>query len=508
MFAASLKSLLLGAGDRLPAGLRVYSERVRRSPLANRLARGAFWSLSGALAARGLGLAASVVVARMLGRAGFGELAIIQNTIGMFGTVGGFGLGTTATRFIAECRATDPARAGRIRGLSSATAWGTSALATAGLFFSAPWLAAHALAAPQLSGLLRLSSVGLLLSGVNGAQMGALSGFESFKVIARINLVAGMINIPVTLAGVYWDGLRGAVCATLLNLGLTWFLSHLAVRKECSRAGVPFAYRACWQEHEILWRFSLPAVLAGLMTTPVTWLAGTMLVRQPGGYAEMGLYNAILRIKQVPEMILGYVMAPLLPVLSEQLGRDARAEYARTMRYAFTVSILVMVPISALQIAVPNLTLLPYGSQFLGHTGAVQWLMVHSLIIGLFSPIAQTLPSMNRMWFGFLSNLVWAAAYLGLASWFVPHAAAKGLAIALSGSHCATCLLVCVYLLAVSPAALRQVRLVRMSLLTALLWIGCTLLSRHCQPVVAGLGALAGSAAYLAAVLRFGARRP
>jgi O-antigen/teichoic acid export membrane protein len=442
----------------------------------------------------------------MLGKTGFGELAIIQNTIGMFGTVGGFGLGTTATKFIAEYRGTDLERAGRVRALSSVTAWVTSGAATAGLFFSAPWLAAHALAAPHLTGLLRLSAAGLLLSGVNGAQIGALSGFECFKVIARINLIAGLVNVPMNLAGVYWDGLRGAVWAALLNLGLTWFLSHLAVRKECSRAGISFAYRGCWHENEILWRFSLPAVLAGVMVSPVIWLGCAVLVNQPGGYAEMGLYNAILRIKQVPEMILAYLMAPLLPVLSEQLGRNAGGEYARTLRYAFTISILVMVPISALQIAVPGLTLLPYGSQFRGHTGAVRWLMVHGLIIGLFSPVGVILSSMNKMWLGLLSNLLWAGAYLSLCFWFVPHAAAKGLAVALSGSHFAMAAMLLLYLLLACPAALRDVHLLRLSLLTALLWGGCVLLARCCNPITAGLGALSASAVYLAAVIGLGSK--
>ena len=444
-----------------------------------------------------LGLAASVLVARILGKTGFGELAIIQNTIGMFGTVGGFGLGTTATRFIAECRATDPERAGRIRALSSLTAWVTGGAATIGLFFSAPWLAAHALAAPHLTGLLRLAAVGLLLSGVNGAQMGALCGFESFKAVARINLQVGLINVPMNVAGVYWGGLRGAVWATLLNLCLTWFLSHKTVGKECSRAGISFAYRGCWEENQILWRFSLPAVLAGVMVSPVTWLGGAVLVNQHGGYAEMGVYNAILRIKQVPEMILGYMVAPLLPILSEQLGRNAVGEYARTLRYAYAICMLVMVPVSALQIASPGLTLLPYGRQFTGHAATVQWLMIHGVLLGLTAPLAQVLASMNKMWLGLLCNLLWAGAYTGLALWLVPQAAASGLAIAFTGAHLLMCLLFTVYLSCSAPEALKEVPLLKMMVSTTVLCVGCLLLHEYCKPATAVVMALAGSGACL-----------
>jgi hypothetical protein len=65
-------------------------DRLEASPLGYRLARGAFWSLAGTFISRGLSLIASIIVARMLGKVGFGELGIIQSTMGMFGVFAGF----------------------------------------------------------------------------------------------------------------------------------------------------------------------------------------------------------------------------------------------------------------------------------------------------------------------------------------------------------------------------------------------------------------------------------
>ena len=79
-----------------------FKARITKSPLALRLAQGAFWSLSGAVLARGLGLLATIFVARLLGKEGFGALGLIQSTVGMFGVVAGFGMGMTATKNIAE----------------------------------------------------------------------------------------------------------------------------------------------------------------------------------------------------------------------------------------------------------------------------------------------------------------------------------------------------------------------------------------------------------------------
>src|SRR5438874_439136 len=51
----------------LPAGWQRRARRWHGSALGRRLARGAFWLLAGAGLARGLGLLASMVTARLLG---------------------------------------------------------------------------------------------------------------------------------------------------------------------------------------------------------------------------------------------------------------------------------------------------------------------------------------------------------------------------------------------------------------------------------------------------------
>jgi len=101
-----------------PSFLRPALDRIESSPIGYRLARGVFWSMAGAVISRSLMLAATVLVARMLGKTGFGELGMIRTTVGMFGVFAGFGLGLTATKHVAEFRRSDPDRAGRIIGLS------------------------------------------------------------------------------------------------------------------------------------------------------------------------------------------------------------------------------------------------------------------------------------------------------------------------------------------------------------------------------------------------------
>ena len=148
--------------------------------LRERFAKGAFWSLAGTIISRGLNLLSSVIVARFLGKIGFGELGMLQSTVGMFGVFAGLGLGMTATKYVAEFREKDKPKTGRIIALSSLVAFITGGLTTFVLLIIAPWLATKTLSASHLAHPLRIAAGLLFFGAINGAQTGALAGFEAF----------------------------------------------------------------------------------------------------------------------------------------------------------------------------------------------------------------------------------------------------------------------------------------------------------------------------------------
>ena len=68
--------------------------------------------------------------------------------------------------------------------LSHATALASAGFISIVLYVIAPLLAGRTLAAPQLATPLRLGTLLLFFGAINGAQVGALSGFEAFAAIA------------------------------------------------------------------------------------------------------------------------------------------------------------------------------------------------------------------------------------------------------------------------------------------------------------------------------------
>ncbi len=414
----------------VPALLRPWFRRLRTSPLGYRLAAGAFWSLGGALISRALALLSTILVARILGARGFGELGMLQGTVGLFGTVAGFGLGMSATKYVAELRRADPPRAGRIISLSALTSWATGALMALALALAAPWVAAHTLAAPQLAGLLRLGALLLLLNGVNGAQTGALAGFESFKTIAALNLVVGLCSFPLMLLGAWRFGLAGAVWALVAGAALNCLLNSAALRAEARRHGIPLTARGAWHEWPIFLRFNLPGMLNSVLMAFSAWACGAFLAQQPGGYAGLGVLNAAKRVQQIPEALITTAHAPMLPVLSEAFARDDGAAARKTVTLAFFIAILFTLPFALVQIGAPWLTLFPYGATYQGGQPVVQWVILGSISSALLWPLGNIIISLGRMWFAFALILLYTVLFLGLGWLLIPAYGAAGCAAA------------------------------------------------------------------------------
>jgi O-antigen/teichoic acid export membrane protein len=428
-FGLARMSLSTLAATYCPRILRPAYYRLKASPLGARLARGVFWSLAGAVISRGLMLLATIAVARLLGKTVYGELGMIQSTVGMFGILAGFGLGLTATKHIAEFREGDPARAGRILGLSGLIAILFGGLIAMGLWIFAPWLAEHTINAPHLAGALRIGTLILFISALNGAQTGALSGFEAFRAIASVNLLVGLLSFPVLVAGAFWGGLNGAIWALVTSLGFNWIFSHLALRKEAARYNVRITFKDFGHEWAVLWRFSAPAALSGIVSAPVNWFCSAMLVSHPGGYAELGLFSAATQWRSAILLIPTALSTVALPILSSLNSPSEYPRYRRALKYNVLLNLSV-----AVALALPIALLSPYimacyGEDFRTGAPALALLSLSSILGSVNAVIGQVVASIGSMWAGCVLNGIWGVSSI-LIAWLLVGQGATGLAIA------------------------------------------------------------------------------
>ena len=405
-------------GDSCPAFVRQGIQRLADSPVGSRLAKGVFWNLAGTAISRGLAVVSSICVARFLGRESFGQLGIIQSTVGMFGVVAGLGLGLTATKYIAEYRMSDPARAGRIMSNSFALALGSGALLTVGLLVMSPWLARRILAESALTGLLRSGSLLVLMGALNAVQTGALSGLESFKAIARANLWSGFLSFPCLLAGAYLAGAAGAVWGLVAGMAVNATLNHHALLKEAHRLGIRFSYRLKGEDTRVLWHFSAPSLLSSLLGWGTTWGCAAMLVNTAGGYGEMGIVNATNQWRAALMFIPGLLTSTLLPVLSNERGGSSE-NYRKALRYSHGFITFLLAPLAAVLMLAAKPVLACYGEGFADGRLALVFVLAGTAISAISSPIGCVIIANGRMWaslsFGLLNALTYATCTWALA---------------------------------------------------------------------------------------------
>lgn len=300
-------------------------------------------------------------------------------------------------------------------------------VATAVLIGFAPWLATHTLAAPQLSGLLQVGGGLLLLGTLNGVQTGALAGFEAFRTIAVVNFWAGVANFPLMVGGVYLAGLQGAVWGMVAAMAVGWALNHWVLRMEARRFGVPFGCEGCWRESKVLFNFSLPALLSGVMVGPVNWACAALLVNQPEGYREMGIFNAANQWFTALLFLPGILGQVVLPILSERIGDKDKISSKKVLSLSIKLNFLTTVPVVIVLCFFSHFIMTLYGQDFSRGSLTLVVVLTTAALVSIQSPVGQVIAALNLMWVGFFMNLGWALFFLSIA-WTIVDWGALGLA--------------------------------------------------------------------------------
>src|SRR5688500_16477234 len=123
--------------------------RLIEPSLARRLLSTALWSVLGEFFSKGFMLLSLFLIARILGKEGYGYCVLVRTTTSMFATLVGMGLGVTANRYVSQYRDTDKRYSGRVVESSYILAAAFGFLAGMCLFLASGYLARSAFSAPQ-----------------------------------------------------------------------------------------------------------------------------------------------------------------------------------------------------------------------------------------------------------------------------------------------------------------------------------------------------------------------
>ena len=398
------------------------------------MSQGALWSIVGTVGSRIFTLVSWFAVARFVGKEDFGRIGVIQSTVGLFGVFAGFGLGAAGVKYVAEYKNNDPIRAGRVVGGALLLAAFVSISCTTVLVLSAPYLAEHLLADSSLKLLLYWSSPLVFLGAVSGVLSGAMMGLGAFRGLAVVMVVATAIGALVTVAMSFVFGLVGCIASMSVSTLLQCVILAFSLRKEASGWGISVSYKMSTRELSSLGLFSVPAMLSSLTVIPVNWICNSMLVGSPGGYAEMGVFNAANQWRTSVLFIPNAISTVALPFFAEysgERGSKFNGIIVFNIVVNFGVAVIAIVPIVLLADSI----MACYGKGFENGASTLIVLVFSAAFMAVNAVLGSALVGRGRIWIGVFCNVIWAMVLLGVGNIWIHQEGAYGLARAILISY-------------------------------------------------------------------------
>ncbi len=424
---------------------------LNERPLLKRIVHGGIWSVIGEVGTRLFPFITAIIIARLLGVEGFGSFAMIQATAGAFSVIGGFGLGSTATKYVAEYRFNNPEKANEVITLTLFFAGLTGMIATLALAITSPLVALKVLANLELSTPLFWAAPMLLFNAIYGAIGGILLGFERTRAIAKLSAISSVVISVFTITGIYHFGVLGGAIAISLGALLQMLFGLVMLKEQLAEQGLSFYTKNYQSQRKLLWGFSLPSTLATMMHIPVVWLAQAIVVNQPSGYEQLGLYNAAQKWQTLIILLPMAFSSIYLPVLSSMNAEENYSRYLRTTHKLAFSNFIFCLPLILILIVFPDQIMGIFGTEFVSGSRLLIGMAILSLILVTLRVYWQALIGLGKAWVSFYLTVIWAISVLGI-TWHYRSSGGEGLLLGFLIAGLVHLIAHIVYLLNINPS--------------------------------------------------------
>ena len=322
--------------------------------LRRRLLRGGIWAFGGKILISFLGLASSVLLARLLTRQEAGVYVLAYSIVSLGTTLGALGLTGTVVRLVAENMGLG--RFGRVRRVVSVVVGvGTLGAIGAGLayllfghylaegVFQSPALAAIGglvagwIVVGTLQGVLGETFRGFhdirLATVLGGQTTGTATGVATMSLLSTSLLLLWLIEGQTTTATVILLATCSGGATTLLS---GWLLHRKVTRlpSQSSNEGKETNFKAAFGEVlSISWPLLVTAIVMFGRTNVDVWMLGAF--RSQGDVALYGFANRLVAMVTMPLIMINAVVPPLV---AEMYSQGRREDLERTLRGVATLS--------------------------------------------------------------------------------------------------------------------------------------------------------------------------
>jgi len=164
------------------------------------------------------------------------------------------------------------------------------------------------------------------------------------------------------------------------------------------------------------------------MVGPVTWVCNTLLVNQPNGYAEMGIFNAANQWRNALLYLPGVLAIPSITLMSNAIASNKISTAQKVYFKTTLFNGILLLPVVVLLSIYSPWIMKTYGPQFSSGWQVMVLLLVVALLLSIEATASNLIIATGKMWFGFIMNSGWAVILI-LSTYFLAYMGAKGLAL-------------------------------------------------------------------------------
>ena len=292
----------------------------------------------------------SVLVVRRLGASVYGQYAGVLAFGATFAIFSDLGLSPYTVREAARLR-DKPGGKEQIDRLYSNVLWLRLLLAviTAVMGTAAAWVSGRPLV---VVGAVALSTLGLLLYGVEGTSEAVLAGYERIDLASGAKVLNQVVFVVIGAAALFGGvGYYGLIVANIAGVLALTVAVWQAVRRVGARAGRPN-----WHEWWPLIRAALPFGVIGF-ALGLSYKYNTVLLSIFRGDQETGYFNSATNLVFSAVLLSNVLNTALYPSMSRQAVTHPASLpriYERALRYLLVISLPIAAGVWALSGQIVN----------------------------------------------------------------------------------------------------------------------------------------------------------
>jgi O-antigen/teichoic acid export membrane protein len=367
-----------------------------------------YWNAVATLSHQGSTFVSNFLVIRLLDHASYGKFSLISLTAFYTANSLQFAVGITASKFVARY-ADDLDRLRSAISICGALTLAGGLLGFAILALASGVLARTVFVEPSLTwpvvivALSVPSQIGMIFLG------GVLQGLHGFRSLAISSAISGALFVAIVAAGAWSGDLTKTIWAfvagsTLRAVILGW-ATLLTLKGK--RLGISFSWRKIsgGLVHEIF-KFQIPAGLAGFVTLPTLWLIPAILTRNTQSFSEVALYSVLFMLKSLvvlPASITSLALQPSAEKACAAKQFDlARRVFRISTVAAFGIATAGAIPMAAFAKEIMAI----FGQSFAVASFELQLMMIAAVAEAIAVSLYMRIQAASRMWASIFTTLL------------------------------------------------------------------------------------------------------